>query len=658
MSADRDTASKSGYGSSVTADGIAAPRMALPGAVTLVGVTAILYLGRDVFLPLAVALLLTFALAPIVSFLRKRSLPKPIAVVLTVFIAFAAIALLATLVATQVTNLAQNIPTYQSNIVAKVHSLKEMGADGGIIDRLSGAVQRVGAELQTSAQPAQPAHIAPKAEPLPVEIVSQESTIETLKNVIVPLVSPFATAGLVVVVVIFMLLEREDLRDRFIRLVGYGDVHRTTEALQEAGKRVGHYLLMQLVVNTLYAVPIAAGLWLLGIPNALLWGLLTLVLRFVPYIGPAIGMLMPLFLALAVAPGWSLVLWTGALFLFMELVSGNILEPLLYGSRTGLSPLAIIVAAIFWTWLWGPLGLVLSTPLTVCMVVLGRYVPQFEFLEVLFGNEPVLDPHTRLYQRLLSGNVDEATDNAEEFLEKKYLVDYYDTIGIPALLLAEQDRQRGALRDEQRKRLAMTAQTLVTNLEDIADEEENEEDGSEENAKPSDAAGEDDDDTAVDLLPDGEGMTVLCAGGRGEIDDAAAAMLAQIFEVQGAAATSITHEGLQPLAARKLVLDKVDTVIVTFLNGTSATQARIVVRRLKKLQPGLRVGVLAPAECGFGEAKAESIGADFIASSASEAAIAGLTKAAPVRLKNTVRHMARRKPTSRKAAVEKEPSPA
>jgi predicted PurR-regulated permease PerM len=577
----RDVVSRSDYSSRAAIDDLPAPRTSLPGAITLVGVSAILYLGREVFLPLAVAFLLTFALAPIVSFLRKRSLPKPVAVVLTVLIAFAALALLATVVATQVTNLAQNIPTYQSNIIAKVHSLKEMGANGGIIDRLSGAVQRVGAELQANTQAAQPAQAVPETKPLPVEIVSQESTIDTLKNVIVPLVSPFATAGLVIVVVIFMLLEREDLRDRFIRLVGYGDVHRTTEALQEAGTRVGHYLLMQLVVNTLYAVPIAAGLWLLGIPNALLWGLLALVLRFVPYIGPAIGMMLPLFLALAVAPGWSLVLWTGALFLVMELVSGNILEPLLYGSRTGLSPLAIIVAAIFWTWLWGPLGLVLSTPLTVCMVVLGRYVPQFEFLGVLLGNEPVLDPHTRLYQRLLSGNSDEATDNAEEFLEKKYLVDYYDTIGIPALLLAEQDRERGALQDEQRQRLALTAQTLITNLEDIADEEENEEDESEEDAKPSDASEPDEDETAVDLLPDGEGMTVLCAGGRGDIDDAAAAMLAQILEVQGAAATSISHPSLQPLAARKLALDKVDAVIVTFLNATSATHARIVVRRLK-----------------------------------------------------------------------------
>ncbi|TIL63169.1 MAG: AI-2E family transporter, partial [Mesorhizobium sp.] len=226
--------------------------------------------------------------------------------------------------------------------------------------------------------------------PIPVEIVAHEKPLQVLQNLIAPLLSPLASAGLVIVVVIFMLMEREDLRDRFIRLVGYGDLHRTTQALQDAGKRVGQYLLMQLVVNIVYAVPITIGLWVLGIPNALLWGMLALALRFVPYIGPIIGALLPLFLALAVAPGWALLLWTAALFIVMELITGNVIEPWLYGSRTGLSPLAIIVAAIFWTWLWGPLGLVLSTPLTVCLVVLGRHVPQFEFLDVLFGNEPVL----------------------------------------------------------------------------------------------------------------------------------------------------------------------------------------------------------------------------------------------------------------------------
>ena len=271
-----------------------------------------------------------------------------------------------------------------------------------------------------------------------------------------------------------MLLEREALRDRFIRLAGYGDLHKTTEALQDAGTRVGRYLLMQLVINTTYAIPIAAGLWLLGIPNALLWGLLTLVLRFVPYIGPAIGMLLPMLLTLAVTPGWAPLLWTAALFLFMELISNNVLEPWLYGSRTGLSPLAVIVAAIFWAWLWGPLGLVLSTPLTVCLVVLGRHVPQFAFLDVLLGNKPVLEPHARIYQRLLAGDPDEAADYAEEILQDAYLVDFYDKVGIPALMLGEQDRQRGVMTDEKRIQFATSALALVDNLEQIADGEEEE----------------------------------------------------------------------------------------------------------------------------------------------------------------------------------------
>ncbi|MBN9270080.1 MAG: AI-2E family transporter, partial [Mesorhizobium sp.] len=259
-------------------------RIALPPVVTIIGVTAILYLGKDVFLPLAIALLLTFALAPIVAAMRKLSMPRTLAVILTVLAAFVVIASFAFLVATQVSNLAQNIPTYQANVIGKIHSLKELGAGGGIVERLTGAAERVGQELQAGTQTAK----VPDQKPMPVEIVAHESPIDILRNIVVPLISPFSTAGLIIVVVVFMLLEREDLRDRFIRLVGYGDLHKTTEALQDAGKRVGRYLLMQLIINTIYAVPITIGLWLLGIPNALLWGGLMLVLRFVPYIGPAI----------------------------------------------------------------------------------------------------------------------------------------------------------------------------------------------------------------------------------------------------------------------------------------------------------------------------------------------------------------------------------
>ena len=344
-------------------------RIVIPPLLTIVGLTAVLYLGRDILMPMAVAILLTFALAPIVSFLRRRGVPKIIAVVFTVLMAFVALLVFGFLVASQISNLAQNIPTYQNNIIEKVRSLQEMGASGGVIERLTGAIERVGKELQAGTQSA-----VPEQKPLPVEVVTSQSPLDILFNIVVPLVSPFATAGLIVVVVIFMLVEREQLRDRFIRLVGAGDLHRTTEALQDAGKRVGRYLLMQLVINTTYAIPIALGLWLLGLPNALLWGLLTLVLRFVPYIGPAIGMILPMLLTVAATPGWAPLIWTAALFIVMELVSNNIMEPWLYGTRTGLSPLAVIVSAIFWAWLWGPVGAFLATPILLMAMVASDHL--------------------------------------------------------------------------------------------------------------------------------------------------------------------------------------------------------------------------------------------------------------------------------------------
>jgi len=605
------------------------PSIAIPPVVSLVGITAILYLGQDVFLPLAVALLLTFALAPIVSALRKLSIPRTVAVIITVTVAFLFIALFSFMVASQLSSLAQNIPTYQSNIIEKVRSLKDSADSGGIFERVTQAVERVGAEL--SARTDQQA--TGQREPLPVEIVDRQSAIYLLVNVVVPLLSPFATAGLVIVVVIFMLLEREDLRDRFIRLVGTGDLHRTTQALQDAGKRVGQYLLMQLIINTSYAVPIGIGLWVLGIPNAILWGLLSLVLRFVPYIGPAIGMILPLFLAVAVTPGWTTVLWTAALFLVMELFINNVMEPWLYGSRTGLSPLAIIVAAIFWTWLWGPVGLVLSTPLTVCLVVLGRHVPQFEFLDVLFGNEPVLEPDARLYQRLLAGDPDEAADNAESILEDKYLVEYYDEIGIPALLFGEHDRERGALQDGQLRRFAATALTFVNDLEDAADELREDEQADE---KPVDEDGE-----RLEL-PDGEGFKLVMIGGRTELDDVAAAILSQVVEGQGAQTSVASFRALH--GSRQIVegLADADTVVVSYLSNTPLAYARQAVRRLKRGKRGLRVGIYVPNVEEQKAFEAKTISADFVATTVVESVRLGLVKAEAVALARTTRLKPRR----------------
>ncbi|AMX93943.1 AI-2E family transporter [Mesorhizobium sp. M7A.F.Ca.CA.002.10.1.1] len=630
------------------------PRTSLPNVAAIVTTVAALYFGREVFLPIAIALLLTFALAPLVAALKKVGIPRIAAVIASVLGAFAALGLFSFIVATQVSELAQNIPVYQTNILTKIRSLKETG--GGILARLSKVVERVGQEIDRQ-DPSLPAAAPekPPREPVPVEIVAHERPLQVLQNVVGPLISPLGSAGLIIVVVIFMLLEREDLRDRFIRLVGYGDLHRTTEALQDAAKRVGRYLLMQLVVNIVYAIPIAIGLWALGIPNALLWGLLALALRFVPYIGPIIGMLLPLFLALAVAPGWSLVLWTAALFVVMELITGNVIEPWLYGSRTGLSPLAIIVAAIFWTWLWGPLGLILSTPLTVCLVVLGRHVPQFEFLDVLFGNEPVLEPHARLYQRLLAGDPEEATDHAEEMLEEKYLVEFYDKVAIPALLLGEQDRVRGVMGDLQRRQVAASALMLVANLDDSAQEEAGEEEGPSVAAEASD----DDDPGGEDEteLPDGTDMSVLCAGGRGELDDAAAAMLAQVLEVQGATVSKASFADMEPAGIRRLELETVDTVVVGFLNRDSIKHARFLVRRLKRAKAALRVGIVFWSEADSEDKEtagklARDMNADFVAHGMVDAVLGALSNEPPVALKLVAkRRMRRQRAASKKVTA-------
>jgi predicted PurR-regulated permease PerM len=614
--------------------------------VTIGIAVAVLYFAREVFMPLAIALLLTFALAPVVTWVRRTGLPRVFAVILVVTATFIGLAAFSFVVATQVADLARNVPTYQTNILTKIQNLKKAGTEDGIIKRVSDAIERVGKEIEQPKQSPAETVAEPEPDPILVEIYSPARPIQILTNMITPLVGPLATVGLVLVVVIFMLLEREDLRDRFVRLVGYDDIHRTTEALQEAGHRVGRYLLTQLIVNVTYGVPIGIGLWLIGIPNAVLWGLLAIVLRFVPYIGPVIAMILPLFLAVAVAPGWSLVLWAAGLFIVMEVISNNVMEPWLYGSKTGLSPLAIIVAAIFWTWIWGPVGLVLSTPLTVCLVVLGKHVPQFQFFEVLFGSEPVLDPKARLYQRLLAGDADEATDQAEEWLEENHLADFYAQIAIPAMLLAEQDRARGVMTEDQKQRLAASAQSLVSNLKEIALEEEEEEAEERENGelpqeradeakdKMSDTAGKVGGEKAIAEidLPDGSGRSVLVVGGRGLLDDATASMLAQVLRVTGATATKAGHADLEPARLRQLKIDGVETVVVCFLNPDSLHHGRFLVRRLKRMRPQLRIGVVLwsqPGETSAAPKAAARLGADFVAVSVAEAVAHALNQPAP-----------------------------
>lgn len=621
-----------------------------PKAVAVLATVAALYFGRDIFMPLAIAVLLTFALAPLVSMLRKIKLPRPVAVVSVVFGAFAAIVIFGMIVATQLGSLAQNLPSYQNNIETKVRALKDAHVGQGVFERISKLFDRLGREIQTE-QPPQTGTPVPAEEavkPMPVEIVQPApQALQVLQTIVGPLIEPLATGGIIIVVVIFMLMKREDLRDRFIRLVGAGDLHRTTEALQDAGKRVGRYLLMQLVVNVTYGVPIAIGLWIIGVPNALLWGLMALVFRFVPFIGAIISSIFPLALAVAVDPGWTMLFWTIALFVMLELLSNNVIEPWLYGLRTGLSSLAIIISAIFWTWLWGPVGLLLSTPLTVCLVVLGRHVPQFEFLDVLFGNQPVLEPHQQLYQRLLAGDPQEATDRAEIFLDDHPLITFYETVAMPALALGERDRARGVMGADRRQRVAESANTLVHNLLDYAEEESLHLQADADDAKGA-PPGENQSETASEpvSLPDGTGRTVTCIGGRGELDDAAAAMFAQVLQAQGAATNAMQHTVLEPGHFRSLSIDADATVVIVFLNAASKQHARYIARRLRRFRPALRIGVLlwdTASGAQLDTKSAADIGCDFVSYDLSSATHLALSdERVPVEKSKPIRSVRKR----------------
>ncbi len=563
-------------------------RLTLSKLATITVIVAIVYFAKDVFLPLSIAMLITFALSPLATRLRKLGLPNIVAVLAVVTAAFLTIALFFLTVFSQLSVLAQNLPAFQANIITKVETLREASSENGMVSRLTNMLSAINAEIG-AAVPAEsdPTTGAPNprpTDPLKVEVIENQSPFAILQDLVLPLISPIATTGLVIVVVIFMLLQRTDLRDRFIKLVGSNDLHRTTQVLQDAGQRVAQYLLVQLLVNIIYAVPIAVGLWLIGVPNAPLWGMLTLVFRFVPYIGTVLAAAFPLFLAFAVSPGWTAVLLTIALFGVVELVTSNMIEPYLYGSRTGVSPLAIILSAIFWTWLWGPLGLVLSTPLTVCLVVLGRHLPQFEVFDTLFGDEPVLDPQAQLYQRLLVGDAVEATFRAEETLETLYLAEYYRDVGIPALLIAQNDHTRGVLSTDERARFAKVAATVVSDLEEVVTEEL--QDLRDESPSPADAAGADNDPAA------GAGYRVICVGGRSELDDVAALMLAQTLATKGATASHRAHTDMSPSRLRDLAAEDHDCIVINFLDRAPSRASFLHIRRLKQAAPKMRVGVV------------------------------------------------------------------
>jgi predicted PurR-regulated permease PerM len=581
--------------------------VALLGAVATAILAAIIvttiYFGRDIFIPIAMAILLSFVLAPLVRLLQRIRVPRVIAVVGVVVFAFSLIFAMGSLLASQLTQLAVNLPQYQSTISEKIQSFHDTTAGRGTLERASGILKDLSKQLDQpqdrQSAPASAAILAPKSAaplpPVPVEVRQPDpSALESLQALISPLLHPLATTGIIIIFVIFILLQREDLRNRIIRLAGSRDLQRTTAALDDAAGRLSQLFLFQLLVNGIFGVVIGTGLWVIGIPSAVLWGILAAVLRFVPYIGAIIAAAFPLALAVAVDPGWSMLLWTFALFLVVEPMVGHVIEPVVYGQRTGLSPVAVIASATFWTALWGPIGLVLATPLTVCLVVLGRHVERLEFLDVMFGDRPVLSPPEIFYQRMLAGDPTEASDKAEEFLKERSLSSYYDDVALRGLQLAQADDERGALTQERLIKIRDAVAEFAGNLADRDDRpppKVNSTTDAEATSAVESVAADDAYEylpilTKADLPVEWQGEhPVLCVGGRGFIDEAAAIMLGQLTTAHGLTARIERPETLSPSNVYRLQTDGVAIVCLVYMDASAPAHMRYAVRRLRRKLP-------------------------------------------------------------------------
>jgi predicted PurR-regulated permease PerM len=419
----------------------------------LIGVIVIaaMYFAREVLIPVALAGILAFMLAPLVRLLQKLRLPRVAAVLVVAALAFAAIFALGKTLVTEVERLAEDLPTYQATIEKKIEGIRGGDAKTGTLERARIVLNQLNKELAgtehkpTESPPAADAN-SNESPLIPVEVHEPPGgPLTTLVALINPLLSPLATTTLIVVFVIFILIQQQDLRDRLIRLVGSTDIAHTTAALDDAAARLSRFFLTQLTINAGFGVLVGLGLWAIGIPSAFVWGVLAGILRFVPFIGPILGIIFPLALAISVGSGWSMALWTIGLFVALEGVAGQVIEPIFQGRSTGLTPVAIIMAATFWAWLWGPVGLVLATPLTVVLVVLGRHVEALNFFEVLLGDEPALSESEMFYHRMLSNDPSEVVEHAKSFMEEHSLSHYYDQVASPALALAHRDVARGAL---------------------------------------------------------------------------------------------------------------------------------------------------------------------------------------------------------------------
>ena len=440
------------------------PRLSVTPLLVLVAATAALYLAREVLIPLALAILFGFLLAPAARRFEALHLGRIASTLIVVTLFVGLLGTIGWVAGNQFVSLIGKLPEYRVNILHKLQALHSPST--GELGKAAQALKEIDKEASAKAGETPRKAAPPKPAPEKPAVDLPTTPFELIGKLGSSALALLAMAVAVIVITALILLQRDDLRERLMRLVGEGHIHLTTQAMEDAAQRVTRYLLTQLVVNVCYGLPLGVALYFIGIPNALLWGLLGTVLRFIPYIGAAIAAALPIVLALAISDGWTLVAWTAGVIAILEFTVAYVIEPWLYSGSTGLSPIAIVLSALFWTWLWGPIGLLLATPLTVCVAVAGRHIPQLGFLNIILGVEPVLPVEVRFYQRLVALEYDEALDVVDEYAREHGLPALYEQVLLPALVLAKRDRQRDAL-DENRQRF------VFESLQRIVEEPEN-----------------------------------------------------------------------------------------------------------------------------------------------------------------------------------------
>jgi predicted PurR-regulated permease PerM len=568
----------------------------LIGLLTAACIIAALYFGRAILIPLALAIFLGFVLDPLVTRLRRMGLPRTPAVVLVSVATLALIGLAGLFLVNQISVLGAQLPTYQSNIVDKLRGVREGVDKPGMFDGVTKTFEIFRHEINLPSPPAAGARFAASApgDLPPRRVLIEEtppSSIEQATEWLKLGSGPLATAGIVLVFVVLVLLDRLDLRDRMLRLWG-GSLQRSTDAMDEAGARISRYLIMQLVVNASYGLPLALGLWVIGVPGAVLWGATATVLRFVPYVGPMLSSVFPLALAFAIDPGWHMVLWTTALIGVLQFLSSYFIAPWLYGASTGLSAISLMTSAIFWTAIWGPIGLVMSTPLTVCLLVIGRYLPRLQFLDVLLGSQPALDTATRIYQRLLAGDIEEAIDLAHEQTVDGNVSAFYNHVGLAVLRMASHDHVSTSTAHH-RHRVVVGMDALI---DDMAEQH------------PGAGAGR---------------PLTVCIGAKWEIDTLAARIVAHALSLENLPAEHRPASIVSAQYIAKLDLKGAQVVLLSYFSVDPQIPARHFCRRLRQRWPDVHIilGLWnAPAEL-LGDEVCKAMGADAVVSSVSEAMV-------------------------------------